>query len=223
MKPYYRGDGITIYHGDSLDVLPRLFGRLAFDVVVTDPPYGIGWRRGANPARASRAHRGIANDQDTTVRDAVLALTHTKPAIVFGSFYAPFPRRLRQVLVWRKPNDAGVVGSVTGYRRDAEPIFLVGPWPHRTVRASSVMRNAQGIGYTARQGGHPHSKPIDLLEQLIAACPPGTILDPFMGTGATLLAAKASGRHAIGIEIDERYCAIAARRLEAASAPRAAA
>lgn len=138
--------------------------------------------------------------------------------MVFGSFYAPYPAGYRQVLVWRKPSDAGVVGATTGYRRDAEPIFLCGDWPRRPVLWSSVLHSAiRNIGNPsspAGRTGHPHCKPLDLMEGLIASCPPGAVADPFAGSGSTLLAAKRLGRRAIGVEIDERYCELAARRFD---------
>jgi DNA modification methylase len=209
VKPYYDQEGITIYHSDCRDVLPLV----AFDVMVTDPPYGIGWRRGVNAARASKSHDGIAGDADTSVRDAALTLSGGRPAVVFGSFYAPFPPGVRQVLVWHKPADAGVVGSTTGYRRDAEPIFLVGDWPLRPVAWSSVIRSAAGsIAATTVATGHPHTKPVDLMMKLLALSN-GVVVDPFMGSGSTLVAAKRMGRVAIGIEVDEAYCEVAAKRL----------
>jgi DNA modification methylase len=209
MQPYYEADGITIYHGDCREILPLVEA----DVLVTDPPYGIAWKRGVNNARNSKAHAGIINDHDTSVRDSVMAVW-PGPSVVFGSFYARFPYGVKQVLVWRKPTDAGVVGSVTGFRRDAEPVFLCGEWPQRTVQWSSVLGpGAPGIAATAAQTGHPHTKPVALMRFLINACPPGTILDPFMGSGTTLRAAKDLGRKAIGIEIEEKYCEIAAQRL----------
>jgi site-specific DNA-methyltransferase (adenine-specific) len=204
MTPYYQDDLVTIYHGDCREWMPEA------DVIVTDPPYGIGWSRGINNARRSKAHIGIVNDEDTSARDAVLA-TFRGPAIVFGSFYAPFPSGVRQVLVWHKPADSGLVGSITGYRRDAEPIFLVGPWPVRTVEWSSVLRTTAGQAFTAAETGHPHTKPVALMEWLVSRTT-GIILDPFMGSGTTLVAAKSLGRKSIGIEIEERYCEIAAQR-----------
>lgn len=213
-RPYYADDQVTLYLGDFREITEWT----SADVICTDPPYGIGWRRGENRKRASRAHDGIAGDVDTTTRDAALLAMVGKPGVVFGSAYAKYPADLRQVLVWRKPADAGVVGSTTGFRRDIELIFLVGPWPRRTAQWSSVLTSrAANIGGTsspAGRTGHPHTKPLDIMEMLIDACPPGSIADPFSGSGSTLVAAKRLGRHAIGVEIDERYCELIARRLD---------
>lgn len=209
MTPYYEADGITIFHGDCREMTAWL----GADVLVTDPPYGIGWSRGANPSRYSVAHDGIEGDADTTVRDAALAAWGSKPGVVFGSFYAPFPTGVRQVLVWHKPDDAGVVGSTTGHRRDAEPVFLVGEWPRRAATWTSVMRSTQRSIKAIVATGHPHTKPVDVLRTLLHHSPVGAVADPFMGSGSTLLAAKQLGRRAIGVELDERYCEVAARRL----------
>ncbi len=213
MSIYYQDDLVTLYHGDCREVTAWLEA----DVLVTDPPYGIAWKRSANAARASRAHVGIANDADTTARDSALESWGDRPAVIFGSLYAPFPSALRQCLIWQKPGDAGVVGSVTGYRRDAETVFLCGPWPVVKVHSSSVIRssipNMGNPSSPAGLTGHPHSKPVDLMGRLIMNAPPGTIADPFAGSGSTLVAAKHLGRRAIGVELEERYCETAARRL----------
>lgn len=211
--PYATGRDWTLYHGDCLEILPGLEAG-SIDAVVTDPPYGIAWHKSENKARKSRAHAGIANDDNVAARDAALELCAGIPAVVFGSFYAPFPDDLRQVLVWHKPADAGVVGSTTGFRRDAEPIFLVGPWPRQDVRWSSVVRSYRaGIAAIAAETGHPHTKPVDVIEGLIASMPGNAILDPFTGSGTTGVACLKTGRKFIGIEIDEGYCEIAAKRL----------
>lgn len=211
--PIYDEGGITLYMGDCLEIIPALLAAKTFGAVVTDPPYGIGWRRGVNNARASKSHTGIVNDQDTTVRDAMLDLVADVPAVAFGSFYAPHPPRVKQVLAWRKPPDAGVVGSTTGYRRDVEPVFLVGPWPIRNVEWSSLLVSEGSIAHVASETGHPHTKPVALMRDLLARCPEGTILDPFCGSGSTLVAAKQLGRAAVGIEIDADHCNRVLRRL----------
>lgn len=183
MKPYYQDDLVTLYHGDCLEVSEWR----SADVLVTDPPYGISWRIGENKRAKSKAHAGIINDQDTTVRDNALMLWGDKPGAVFGSWRAAFPAA-KQTLVWRKPVDAGVVGSVTGFRLDTELIFLVGRWPQRTSSESSVMQKL--ISRTS-----------------------GVIADPFAGGGSTLVAAASLGRKATGVEIDETYCELIAKRL----------
>lgn len=211
MKPYYQIGDITIYHGDCLEIMEWR----GADLIVTDPPYGIAWSKGDNPKAGSYERAPIIGDEDTTARDRMLAIVVDKPAIVFGSFYAPFPANVKQVLVYAKPPDAGLVGSTTGYRRDAEPIFLVGDWPIRTVERSSVLRSSlRGLKEHTRLSGHPHAKPIDLLMALITSAPGHTIADPFMGSGSTLVAANRLGRPAIGVEIDEAHCERAARRLD---------
>lgn len=206
MKPYYQDDFVTLYHGDCLKNLPWWTA----EVLVTDPPYGIAWKKGQNNAAKSNAHKGIQNDQDTSVRDAVLELWRDRPAIVFGSFRAPFPASVKQTLVWQKPVDAGVVGSTTGYRTDTELIFLTGRHPQRPPSKSSVLTTKGGVSRYRTE--HPHSKPVSLLEELIEWTA-GTIADPFAGSGSTLVAAKNRGRKAIGMEIEEAYCELIAKRL----------
>lgn len=219
IAPYYADDLVTLYHGDCREITDWL----AADVLISDPPYGISWRRGTNRRRGSRAHAGIANDDDTSVRDDALRLWGTRPAAVFGSIYAPHPPDVRQALVWRKPGDAGVVGSVTGWRRDVELIFLTGPWPKRDAMWSSVLDSAArmvgGASGVGARYGHPHAKPVDLMEELIAAAPPGVVADPFAGSGSTLVAAKLQGRRAIGVEIDVDYCERIATRLRQDALP----
>lgn len=215
MTPYYADDLVTLYHGDCRELLSMLGPNVA-DVLVMDPPYGIGWQQhggGVNgKTRGSKRHLGIVGDEDTSARDDVLAMTPGVRAAVFGSWRAQFPKGWRQVLVYQKSPDAGLMGSVTGFRTDAEPIFLVGPWPTRTVRWSSVLASRIGL-QTLMSSGHPHAKPVDVLSRLIDAAPEGTVYDPFAGSGSTLVAAKSLNRRSIGIEVEERYCEVAANRL----------
>ena len=211
---FYERDGITIYHGDARDILPTILPG-SVDLVLTDPPYGIGWTRGVNAARNSKSHAGIANDHDTSTRDEALALISDVPAIVFGSFYAPPPIHTKQVLVWKKPDDSGVVGSTTGYRRDVEPVFLVGEWPIRHVKWSGLLSSYAGsMSAVATKTGHPHTKPVGLIRVLLERFGAQFVLDPFMGSGTTIVAARDLGIRAIGIEINEDYCITAYRRLQ---------
>jgi site-specific DNA-methyltransferase (adenine-specific) len=104
-----------------------------------------------------------------------------------------------------------------GFRRDLEAVYLVGKWPSALGGRSSLLRTGarlQGTSNgTSGRYGHPHAKPVDVMEQLISACPPGVIADPFAGAGSTLIAARNFGRRAIGVEVDEGYAEKAALRL----------
>jgi hypothetical protein len=215
VTPYYEDDFVTVHHGRAEDFV----GFMDFDVVVTDPPYGRSWRQGRLKSlrEADDSHAGITGDADTSTRDAVLAKCQTVPIVCFGDLMLAPPAGTKQVLVYRKPPNAGTRGAMGGFRRDAEAIYLIGPWPTGLGGRSSVVgTRARSQGNpSSPQGrfGHPHAKPVDLMDVLIEACPPGLILDPFMGSGSTLVAAKRVGRRAIGIEVDESYCEMAARRL----------
>jgi len=211
VKPYYERDGITIYHGDCLEISAWAHA----DVIVTDPPYGIRWKRGARGSYRpnSGPHRGIWGDDDVSLRDAALAVAVPRPGLVFGSFYAAFPIGVKQVLVYHKPSYAGLIGANTPFRRDVEPIFLIGDWPAVVPTSSSVFHARSGLNGSGISTDHPHTKPISVMLGLMALLPPGVVADPFMGSGSTLVAAERLGRRAIGIEIEERYCEIAAKRL----------
>lgn len=211
--PYWSDDLVTLYHGDCLTIAEWLRA----DVLVTDPPYGIGYgrKRGTWAMPGDRA-ASIHGDRDTGLRDEVLA-QWPRPAIAFGDLKLAPPAQTNQVLIYRKPPDSGTHGAAAGFRHDVEAIYLIGAWPHGIGGRSSVIESgARMVGGQvgpAGRYGHPHAKPVDVMETLIAACP-GTIADPFAGSGSTLVAARNLGRRAIGVEIDERYCEAIARRLD---------
>lgn len=204
---------VKLYLGDCLEVMKSIPDK-SVDAVITDPPYGIAWSRGENKQRNSKPHIGIVGDESTFYRDEILEFFSDKPCVSFGSFYAPFPKNLKQVLVWHKPPDSGLVGSTTGFRRDAEPIFLVGNWPFTKVCRSGVLKTNRGQSATVTETGHPHTKPVSLMVQLISMLNAETILDPFMGSGTTGVACVQTGRNFIGIEIDPKYYAIAEKRIK---------
>lgn len=202
--------------GDCREILPTL-GNV--DVIVTDPPYGIRWTKPELVAAKSRRHDGIANDDTVETRDFVLDWHGSGRAVVFGSFQAAFPPRVKQVLVWHKPGDAGLFGTVAGYRRDVEPIFICGDWPKESVKRSSVLTSAASFrGHAAKEtGSHPHTKPVGLMSQLIDPIDRhAMIFDPFMGSGTTGVAAVALGRSFIGCEIDPGHFETCCRRIEEA-------
>ena len=214
MKPYYEHAGVTIYHGDAREVAAW---RVA-DVMLTDPPYGICWKQGALKRSRSDAHDGIVGDLDTSARDEILAtFGMERCAAVFGSLAIAPPNGTKQVLIFQKPPNAGTRGAFGGFRRDVEAIYLLGRWSAGLGGRSSVLRTGKRTqGNPSSDQGryhHPHAKPVDVLAALLEAMPLGVVADPFMGSGSTLVAAKENGRRAIGIEIEERYCEIAARRL----------
>lgn len=220
MNPYYADDNVTLYHGDCLEVDEWL----AADVLVTDPPYGINWAAnehwknatGGGGHRSTGQALSIANDTNTIARDAALERWGDRKAVVFGDILKHHPVGAVHMLVYAKPFDAGIRGARAGRRKDAEAIFLLGPWEVGVGGESSILRTSgcvAGPRGIATRAGHPHAKPLDVMEELIALSP-GTIADPFAGSGSTLVAARNLGRKAIGVELEEKYCEIIAKRLD---------
>lgn len=204
MTPYYDEDGITIYHGDCREV----DAWLAADVLVTDPPYGIDYESGQDGVLP----RSIEGDKDTASRDTALQMWAPKPALVFGSWRAPRPSTTRMLLIWNTMGALGMGALDLPWKPGHQEIYVIGSG-FAGHRGCDVLTHAPVQAMASNGRTHPHEKPVRLLHDLIAKCPPGSVADPFMGTGATLVTAKAAGRSAIGIELSERYCEIAAKRL----------
>ncbi len=210
MRPYYQDEWATLYHGDCLE-LADLW--TCADVLVTDPPYGMALRSGWS------GHFGdleIAGDGTTESRDAALLAWGPRPSLMFGRWSEPRPTGTRMVLTWEKGEHVGMGDLSLPWKPNTEEIYVIGSG-FTGHRSGSVLK-ALAIAGTVGQGAagtrhHPTEKPRSLMEALIAKCPPGVIADPFAGSGATGVAAKALGRKAILVELEERYCEIAARRL----------
>lgn len=206
VSPYYTDDHVTLYHGDCREI----DAWESAHALVTDPPYGISWTAHSYNPKG----REIANDSTSAARDYVIGQWgHIKPSAVFGSPLLAPPFGTKHTLVWRKPNDAGLTGAVAGFRRDWEAIYLLGNWPPRNPPQSGVI-STTSVGMWSYLNGHPHAKPVPLFEVLIERLPYGVVADPFAGSGTTLIATRNLGRKAIGVELEERYCELIARRLD---------
>lgn len=210
-KPYYEEAGVTIYHGDCREILPTL---PKVDLVLTDPPYGISYSSGMTGHHGGVSLRGIVGDEDTQLRDFVLNLTFPSPYIVFGSWKRPKPSSCRAVLIWEKGNHVGMGDLTFPWKPNIEEIYIGGDG-FSGHRGSSVLRINAPVSWNSVGFGrqHAHEKPTRLISALLCKHPAMLVLDPFMGSGTTLRAAKDLGRECIGIEIEERYCEIAANRL----------
>lgn len=209
MKPYYQDDLITLYHGDCLEITNWLDA----DVLVTDPPYGIAWEAGAlNDKREVRkgSEQSIASDESLEVRDKALDLWGKRLGIVFGTWKMERPKNTTNVLIWHKANKQPGVLTHPFYSNHEEIYILGTGFTGKPMQ--SVITTNEHRGMQPRLIGHPTPKPLGLMEQLIDKCPEGVIADPFAGSGATLLAARNLGRQVIGIELEEKYCDLIAKR-----------
>lgn len=208
-KPYYEDDAVTIYHGDCREILPHL---PKVDAVVTDPPYGIAYRSGWS--KETRKHAAeIQGDATTALRDEILArFAKDIPTACFATIRCLPPTPPKAVLVWDKGEASGMGDLSFPWKPSFEVCWIWGEgWSGS--RTGGVLRGKSVPNASTQGRVHPHMKPVWLLAQIITKAPSGVVLDPFMGSGSTLRAAKDLGRKAIGIEIEEKYCEIAAKRM----------
>lgn len=213
MTPYYSDSLVTLFHGDCREVLPTLANE-SIDLCLTDPPYGINLENhGRNDGHRRDRSWTIIGDESKNVGQWVIdyCVAAGWPLICFASPEHPWKGSWRSLLVWHKYG-LGMGGDpATCWRRDWELIQVSNNGKLTGGRDSAVL-----MGYDIRPSDfllHPCQKPTTLLCYLIGKTNPRLILDPFVGSGSTLVAAKLHGRKAIGIEIEERYCEVAARRL----------
>lgn len=207
---YYQDDFVTLYLGDCLTQTAWLDA----DVLCTDPPYGVAWeanRLDGDREKRSAATQSLAGDESTELRDATLGLWGSRPAVVFGSWRKPLPFLPTHRLIWHKAGRHPGVSPHPWFSTDEE-VWLIGAgWVGKPTGTVLTTREQRSLEPT--RVGHPTPKPVALMSALIAKCPPGIIADPFAGSGSTGVAAKALGRRAILVELEERFCEIAARRL----------
>jgi len=240
-RPYFDDGQVSLYLGDCRTVLPAL--GLEADCIVADPPYGetslawdrwpagwvdvaatatrslwcfgslrmfmehagefAAWRLAQDVIWEKHVGTGFTTDRFNRVHESVVHWYRGK----WGAIYHETPR------VEVAHRTRGNSGRGTQARHYTGGAVADSTW---TDDGTRLMRSVQQVRSMWRNGAiHPTEKPVDLLTPLIAyACPPGgLVIDTFAGSGSTLDAARASGRRAIGVEVDERYCERAARRL----------
>jgi len=206
MDPYYSDDAVTIYHGDCREIMPTI----ELDVVVTDPPYGISivtkkGTIGGPKLAALKVYRPVLGDDEPL--DPRWLTAHGRRQVIFGAdHFAAWPG-LGRLLVWDKRD-----GQASLTFADVEVAWDSHDGPSRLIRHLSN-------GFVCDWGDidkcHPTQKPLRVMRWIVDQCTDqtDTVCDPFMGSGTTLRAAMDLGRKAIGIELDEGYCEIAAKRL----------
>jgi site-specific DNA-methyltransferase (adenine-specific) len=198
IQPYYDdGKDIQIYLGDCREILPHLKA----DVIVTDPPYGIGFA--AQPTTGQRRRKQKKEQWDNQTLPEVILSLHEKAKVIaiWGGNYYPLPIS-RGWLSWYKPDAPPSMGQFELC------------WTNQDQNTKQII---QSIAATNKERiGHPTQKPLRVMRwtiQQLSIPMDAVILDPFMGSGTTLRAAKDLGFQAIGIEISEKYAEIAAQRL----------
>ena len=197
-KPYYQDSACTIYHGDCREILPEL---AKVDLVLTDPPYGLGNKMAGGTwmmdKKVRASNRGFAWDMTAPPMEQVLKAGIS--AIIWGGNYFVLPPS-RCWLIWHKPDAVPTMA-------DVDMAWTSWDRPSRYFKYTIAATNPE-------RGDHPTPKPLSLMKWCLNQQPQAmTILDPFMGSGTTLRAAKDLSRKAIGIELEEKYCEIAARRM----------
>ena len=203
MKAYYQDKWVTIYHGDCREILPQLDVKV--DLVLTDPPYGIGSIGGSNIVNVNKYVPIVGDDKPF---DPHFLLDVGTNQIIWGANY--FADKLpcsKGWIVW----DKKLKNDWDDNFSDVELAWSSFDKPARCFR-HLFMGLFQAGDKELRN--HPTQKPVALFAWLIAKYsePNDTILDPFLGSGTTCYCAKKLNRYSIGIEIEEKYCEIAARR-----------
>ena len=215
VRPFFEQDGIVIYNADCREVMTCV----EFDVFITDPPYGITGTTGGPNSRnhiKGNYESSFADTQEyvatvcgDVIRQGIERATKRRGAVTCGRTNMWHYPPARDVGAFVSPRAVGV--SYWG-RPTWQPILFYGNAANAGEQLKPLHRLMMNA---APKNGHPCPKPIEAWRWLVgkASREDETILDPFMGSGTTLVAAKLDGRRAVGIEIEERYCEIAANRL----------
>lgn len=221
MKPYYQDDRVTLYHGDCREVIRELQAA-SVDLVVTDPPYGMNYDSGWSGATVHldgtrlclRMYREVLPRLSRIMADNSHLYWFTRWDVWPDAYDCIAPHiPVRNMLVWDKGHPG--MGNLEVYGYSFE-MAVFGSKGHRKLnggRPNSIFKvppvpNGRRV--------HPTEKPMLLLSDWIerSSNVGETVCDPFAGSGSTLIAASNLGRRVIGVEIEERYCELAAKRLD---------
>lgn len=222
MNPYFSRKGVAIYKGDCRELLAH--GHPDVRLVVTDPPYMFGmastmhegkagsWADMMNAASFYADNLRVLREVVTPRQGAAWVFNSWRsvPVLMRAAFEAQWG--IESLLVWDKEwiGPGGSRGLRPSY--EVVALFAAEGFALQNRGLPDIWRSKWPAGW--RKTGHPAEKPVALLEKLITESGEGDVLDPFMGSGSTLVAAYRRGRGAVGIEMEERYCEMAARRLE---------
>lgn len=217
MTPYYEDDGITIWHGDATEILPSIGG---VDAVVTDPPYKLSQEYGTsvdsdNLAAVAGLYLTAPLMCSALVDGGMAGVFYDTRILPFGldAFRRSGFRYMRNLTLYRR---AGNAHALNGWMSTSDFVLLFSkpgrrPEFHGRLEHDTYVK-AQ---LESESWGHPAQKPLSFVQSIVGNLTPpgGIVLDPYMGSGTTLRAAKDLGRKAIGVELEERFCEIAAKRL----------
>jgi len=205
-----------LYLGDARDLIGELMG-----VTISDPPYGngtvLGMGGGSKGDGGMWAGVAIPHDNDLIVRDQVLSALD-QPFAIFAAINKPRPAATKITLIWDKGEHVGAGDLSLPWKPNAELIHVGGMGWSGSHRGSSILRfNAVAGCVGNRNDGkraHPFEKPLDLMRHLVHRAPPLTIVDPFMGSGTTGVAAMMEGRPFVGVECNVDWFDAACKRIE---------
>jgi site-specific DNA-methyltransferase (adenine-specific) len=203
IKPYYERDGIEIYHGDCLEIMPQLDRK--FDLILTDPPYGIGYDRNAKHFGKVKNNKVFGDDAPF---DPSLLLKYDKLILWGANCYASRLPDCKTWIAWHKT----LTTNNDGQTADFELAWAncISRSRHFTYLWAGCYRAGENKDYY-----HPTQKPVALMKFCVdLSKTSGIVFDPFLGSGTTLVAAAELKRQAVGIEICEKYCEISAKRIE---------
>ena len=226
MKPYYQDEYVTIYHGDCLETM-NVLNDGSMDLLITDPPYNIGkkYGPGTNDSRGLEEYwqwfRDVFSLAYQKMSDGYVYISHSDKGVYIAKpELETIGNEYIQTLIWWGRNGYSMQLHRKSWSYRHEPILFFckgdpdpllvgdkGMWYTSVIEVPRPQSNFSEGRY------HPTQKPVNLYKTLIARTPGEVIFDPFMGSGTSLIAAKSLCRRAVGIEIEEEYCEIAANRL----------